>query len=208
VTFASKPQRIAHTRAEKELHKLLVLEPFSVPLKTQAPEGRCRLDFFFPDWKLAIEIDGPWHDPDADKKRDDGLGKIGISVLRLPADMPASQMRRHIAYVSQRILYLQLPEKLQFVRNYKPAILDRLQGETKKQAASVPQESCVDCGGSGWKLVPYWSNFLQRAEQRATRCECKNLRDDNRLALVSEDVTANHKPPAQVGLFGPREKLA
>jgi very-short-patch-repair endonuclease len=203
VTFANKTQRIAHTRAEKDLHKLLTLEPLSVPVKTQAREGRCRLDFFFPDWKLAVELDGPWHDADADKRRDDGLAQIGITVLRLPAEMPPAQLRRHIAYVSQRILYLPLAEKVHFARNYEPAILDNLERPPQQQGRTAPRENCLDCGGTGWKQIPVWSAFLQRAEQRATRCACANLRDESQLTLVGQDAPLTRKPAAQVALFAP-----
>ena len=45
------------------------------------------LDFYSPEWKLAIEIDGESHFVDAaaaakDKIRDIELGKLGIKVLR------------------------------------------------------------------------------------------------------------------------------
>lgn len=203
MVFATKAQRIAHTRAEKELHKLLTLEPLSVPMKTQAPEGRCRLDFFFPDWKLDVELDGPWHDPDADRKRDDDLARVGIAVLRLSAEMPPAQLRRHIAYVSQRILYMPLAEKVHFARNYEPEILDHLEAPPRQPAQRGPRENCLDCSGSGWKLIPVWSVFYQQAELRATRCKCENLRDETKLTLTSEDPVSRRKPPAQVTLFAP-----
>lgn len=207
MAFASRSERIAHTHAEKELHKLLVMEPFPVPLKTQAPEGRCRLDFFFPDWKLAVEIDGPWHaeNPEADKNRDDGLAKMGIAVLRLPADMPAVQMRRHVAYVSQRILCLSLAEKIQFVRGYKTDVLDHLvtPDAAKPKPSLTPNPLCLDCDGSGWRLVPVFSEVIRQAEMRATRCQCKNLRSEAELQLSGEEwftelrERLERKPPQQ-----------
>ena len=187
MTFAPKPQRIQHRRVEMELHKLLIAEPFSVPVKIQALEGRCKLDFFFPDWKLAVEIDGPWHDGPRDMQRDDGLGKMGIAVMRLPADMPVSQMRRNIAYVSDRILLLPLAEKLRFVKNYDTKLLERLIEPIQQQTTRAgPNPLCIDCDGSGWKLVPVFSEFMRQAELRATRCKCENLRNSFELCDPSE----------------------
>jgi len=210
VTFATKPQRMQHRRVEMELHKLLIAEPFSVPVKIQAPEGKCKLDFFFPDWRLAIEIDGPWHDPEVDKQRDEGLGKMGIAVLRLPADMPVTQMRRNIAHVSQRLLYMPLAEKLQFVRSYKPELLERLVSPPEVTSASAslgPNPLCIDCGGHGWKRIVVWSDFLGRADERSKRCACKNLRDDHTLILEPVDIPTmlrerlSRKPVQQTNLF-------
>jgi very-short-patch-repair endonuclease len=201
LNFATKPQRIAHVRAEKEFHKLLIAEPLSAPVKVQAKEGPYSLDFFFPDWKLNIEIDGPWHDLVANEKRDGVLAKSGIVTLRLPADMPASQMRRHVVYISQRILLLPLADKITLLRSYKTELLDKF---TAEPAPLGPQENCLDCSGSGWKLLPVWSEFLQHAEVRAARCECKNLRTQGSFTLASEDeltAAVRRKPPTQEPLF-------
>ncbi len=42
------------------------------------------LDFYLPEWHLALEIDGPWHGPKRDVRRDaDLLERYGIPTLRL-----------------------------------------------------------------------------------------------------------------------------
>lgn len=44
--------------------------------------GRFVLDFFCPQTALAIELDGPTHDADADRERDAWLSVRGIRVMR------------------------------------------------------------------------------------------------------------------------------
>jgi very-short-patch-repair endonuclease len=57
--------------------------------RRQHPVGAYVLDFYCPELKLAVEIDGSLHYDDAavayDKRRDTWLRGQGIHVLRLPA---------------------------------------------------------------------------------------------------------------------------
>ena len=41
------------------------------------------LDYFFPQLRLAVELDSDLHDKERDKLRDEYLGKLGIKVWRL-----------------------------------------------------------------------------------------------------------------------------
>jgi len=180
-----------HSRAERELHHLLLAEPLATPCKKEHREGRYSLDFFFPAWRLGVEVDSEhFHDRERDAVRDAELAKIGIVILRLTNTMPAAKMREHIAYVAQRIIRLPLAEKARFVGSYKTDVLDHLQEKPKATARPSPRENCLDCSGNGWKLIPVWSEFLQRASMRATRCACTNLRNEGQLTLASEEFDA------------------
>lgn len=43
-----------------------------------------QLDIYLPEWHLCIEVDGPYHTPKADQKRDAALLEQGIPTLRIP----------------------------------------------------------------------------------------------------------------------------
>jgi very-short-patch-repair endonuclease len=48
--------------------------------------GRAILDFYCPQRRLAIEVDGPTHDPTDDDRRDGWLATKGIRVMRFDND--------------------------------------------------------------------------------------------------------------------------
>lgn len=50
------------------------------------------VDFYCPAWKLAVEIDGPWHDPRADAFRDHVMAEHSIRVLRFTNDQVAHDL--------------------------------------------------------------------------------------------------------------------
>ena len=47
----------------------------------------------------AVEIDGDWHDPNRDARRDAFLGERGISIMRIPV----SHIDESLEAVAQRI---------------------------------------------------------------------------------------------------------
>ena len=50
--------------------------------RRQHSVGNCILDFYCPSEKINIELDGEYHIPEKDKKRDQYLNNLGITVLR------------------------------------------------------------------------------------------------------------------------------
>ncbi len=54
--------------------------------RRQAPVGPYVLDFYAPRWKIGIELDGPFHEPEEDAKRDAWLAKKGIRIFRYPSE--------------------------------------------------------------------------------------------------------------------------
>ena len=173
------------TAAERELQKLLAIRPLGAAPKYQHPEGRYRIDVFFPGWKLAVEIDGPRHERQVeyDCTRDAQLASMGIAVLRLSSVLLPEQLREHIRYVAQRIAYFGHPAKVKFCVDYSTSLQKKTEDHTLEQVeresfgtASTGNPLCMDCSGSSWKMIPCWNENMRRAEMRATRCRCTNLR--------------------------------
>ena len=62
------------------------LRPYGAHVRRQHPIGRYVVDFAVLKERLAIEIDGPFHDRDKDRIRDEVLANLGWHVLRVPAE--------------------------------------------------------------------------------------------------------------------------
>lgn len=77
------------TLPEVLLWKILRTSPDGLKFRRQHPVGRYVLDFYCPDSRTAIEIDGMVHDmddnPEHDAARDAWLLGEGIAVVRIPA---------------------------------------------------------------------------------------------------------------------------
>ena len=52
--------------------------------RRQHPVGPYFLDYYCPSLKLAVEVDGDWHDDAADARFDAFLARKDITVLRIP----------------------------------------------------------------------------------------------------------------------------
>lgn len=182
----------AQSAVEKNLHRLLIEQPLPSPVQVQVAEGRCHHDFFFAESKLAVEIDGNWrwHSAEENARRDANL--IGTAVLRFPWDMPPKEMRERIANVMAETKRLPIAEKITWVRDYNRKIRE---ARKPTKLATVANPLCLDCEGSGWRLMPYFSEFTRQAEMRATRCKCENLRTTFELWDISE--LQFRKPPVQ-----------
>ncbi len=82
--------------------------------RRQHPFGRFIVDFYSAELQLAIEIDGPVHDfqAEADKERQDILEGLGVRFLRLPT----------------QIIEQDLAAALQAIRNALPSPAHRERG--------------------------------------------------------------------------------
>ncbi len=74
---------------EVMLWRLLKNRGAGARIRRQHPIGRYVLDFYCPEARLAIEIDGIGHDmgdrPQRDESRDAWLAEQGVRVVRIPA---------------------------------------------------------------------------------------------------------------------------
>jgi very-short-patch-repair endonuclease len=106
--FASKmTDRARHRRHQQSYHEYTLWQmihrfKLGVPFQRQRPIGRFIVDFYSASVKLAIELDGPWHETDEGIKHDAEetatLAEYGIKLLRFPiARMSPSQICEQIA---------------------------------------------------------------------------------------------------------------
>lgn len=52
----------------------------------QVPVGPYVVDFYSPRYRLCVEIDGPMHEPEKDKERDQALEELNIFTVRIRDD--------------------------------------------------------------------------------------------------------------------------
>jgi very-short-patch-repair endonuclease len=72
--------------AEVLLWSRLQRKALGYQFRRQYVMGRRIVDFYCPQRRLAIEVDGPTHDPSRDERSDAWLGTKGIRVLRFDND--------------------------------------------------------------------------------------------------------------------------
>ena len=89
VVLQARALRRNMTLPEGLLWQELRRRPDGLKYRRQHPIGRCIVDFYCPNAKLVIELDGMSHDmgdrPDRDRRRDIWLEGQGLSVLRFGA---------------------------------------------------------------------------------------------------------------------------
>jgi very-short-patch-repair endonuclease len=166
--------------AEIELQRLLRERPLRFPVKVQYRIHPYTLDFFIPEIKLAVEIDGAWHllpeTMEKDVRRNRVLEGMGIAVLHIDANLAGETMQSIIEDVIEKTLRMTTVDRITFTREYKhqPPLLDAVVDATNKKKLAHPD--CLDCAGNGWKMVPVWNEKRHKAEERAAKCDCANLR--------------------------------
>ena len=77
---ARKTPSVAEVRFWKELRARNLRFKF----RREHPMLQYRLDFYCPEVRLAVELDGEQHDPTRDALRDEALAALGIEVYRIP----------------------------------------------------------------------------------------------------------------------------
>jgi very-short-patch-repair endonuclease len=83
-TRRARALRQSASKTEQKVWLLLGRKQMGVSFRRQHPAGPYFLDYYCPSLKLAIEVDGDWHDPEYDARRDAFLAERGIRVLRIP----------------------------------------------------------------------------------------------------------------------------
>ncbi len=73
------------SRSERRFWKVLRGDQMGVRFRRQYPVPPFTLDFYCPELKLNIELDGEQHNPEEDAKRDAQLKAKGIEVIRIPS---------------------------------------------------------------------------------------------------------------------------
>jgi len=70
--------------AEQVMWQILRGNRLGFKFRREHPIDRFRLDFYCPEARLAIEMDGEQHEADRDAERDKTLEKYCIEVMRIP----------------------------------------------------------------------------------------------------------------------------
>jgi very-short-patch-repair endonuclease len=98
--------RSAPTLSEQRLWQALSGEQLGVAFRRQVPLGhRFIVDFFAPELKLTVEVDGSAHEHRraCDARRDDKLRRLGYVVLRLDAELVLRDLARAVARVRAEV---------------------------------------------------------------------------------------------------------
>jgi very-short-patch-repair endonuclease len=95
------------SRSERRLWLHLRGSQTGVPFRRQHPVGPFFLDYYCVPLKLAVEVDGPWHDADDDARRDAYLKGLGITVLRFGAEEAREQIDGVVARIAHEVWVLQ-----------------------------------------------------------------------------------------------------
>ncbi len=78
----ARKMRNEPTEPEKRLWRYLSNSQLGFKFRRQAVIGRFIVDFLCPAKALIVEVDGDTHEPEADRKRDDGLAQLGYRTIR------------------------------------------------------------------------------------------------------------------------------
>ena len=107
-------KRATQLRRNMSLPEVLLLtalrkRPAGLRFRRQHPAGPYVLDFFCPECRLAIEVDGEAHSrgdrPERDRARDAWIEAQGVKTLRIPASDVLADLEavvRHIVVVARR----------------------------------------------------------------------------------------------------------
>ena len=76
--------------------------------RRQHPAGPYVLDFYCPEARLAVEVDGSIHEcddrPERDRTRDERLAERGVRTLRIPARHVLESVEAAVAVVEDALI--------------------------------------------------------------------------------------------------------
>ena len=150
------------------------------------------LDFYFPDLSLGVELDGPFHDPEKDSRRDARLLHRGVRIIRFPNPTDKDDVRDIIFKVYSEVRFQKgrglqrnpqksgdsslqglLPESSHENKKTPPCI-DERSGNLEKARRALISEGLVSANLSG--------KFLRTVE-KGEGCQ--------RQRYVSKEIAAN-----------------
>jgi very-short-patch-repair endonuclease len=109
---AARGHRQEETHAEKALWSVLRRGALGVRFRRQHPVGTHILDFYCPAAKLAIEVDGDYHDlrHDEDRARSEELAQFGYTVIRFRNEAVTGDLPRVVSAIRAAIEARLAPE--------------------------------------------------------------------------------------------------
>ena len=105
LTLRAHGLRSAPTTTEALLWQELRGSRLGVAFRRQFPIGRFIADFCAPSIRLVVEVDGDYHSVrgSADARRDRILGRLGYSVVHVPAALVSSDVAAAVSLVRHAI---------------------------------------------------------------------------------------------------------
>ncbi len=95
--------RVAPTPSEALLWAALKNRQLGCRFRRQVILGRYIVDFFAPTPRLVIEIDGAYHNTDADRRRDAFLNSRAFRILRLTTHAVENDFTNSIRKIQQAL---------------------------------------------------------------------------------------------------------
>ena len=83
-TKRARSARKGHSAAEHLMWQQLRGSRTGFRFRREHPIGQFRLDFYWPEAKLCVEMDGEQHEKTRDAARDAALAELGIITYRVP----------------------------------------------------------------------------------------------------------------------------
>jgi very-short-patch-repair endonuclease len=106
-TLRAQELRRTVSSSERRLWPYLRASQAGAPFRRQHPVGPFFVDYYCVPLKLAVEVDGPWHDAEGDARRDAYLSGLGITVLRFGVDEVREQAEAVVARIQEEVWILQ-----------------------------------------------------------------------------------------------------
>ena len=106
ITEAAREQRKNPTKSEKILWDALRGKKLDgIKFRRQQPIGVYIADFYSSAYRLVIEVDGGIHDSqqEEDAERDEVMKKLGVNVLRLPAELVEKDLMSALEKIREKI---------------------------------------------------------------------------------------------------------
>ena len=105
-TLLARELRRDVSRTERRLWPHLRNSALGAPFRRQHPVGSYFPDYYCVPLKLAVEVDGPQHDPAEDSERDAILMNHGVTLLRFSVQDIDENLEGVINTIHQTIEFL------------------------------------------------------------------------------------------------------
>lgn len=105
-TLRARELRRDVSRTERRLWPHLRNSALGAPFRRQHPVGPFFPDYYCVPLKLAVEVDGPQHDPAEDSERDATLKSHGVTLLRFSVQDIDENLEGVINTIHQTIEFL------------------------------------------------------------------------------------------------------
>jgi very-short-patch-repair endonuclease len=107
-TARARHLRRTVSRTEARLWPHLRNSQLGAPFRRQHPIGPITVDYCCVPLKLVVEIDGPLHERDEDRRRDEHLNTAGWTVMRFTMEDMDERLEAVVETIHDRVALLKL----------------------------------------------------------------------------------------------------